>query len=798
MCQGALPLSLRWQAWGRVAMVCVLPLAGLLLASPAQAQDPTLPKSATAKAFKATPGQMFGPRQKLDKSQPLYLQGDQLVYDTKGNRVIARGNVEIFYNNNVLTADEVIYDQAANTLTAVGNAVLKDPNGNIIRADRYTLTDDFRDGFVESLNVLSKDQTKITADRATRREGQITEYRNGKFTPCKSDGSTPPLWCISAATVVHDEAAQTLTYQDATFEMFGYPIGYLPYFQHPDPSVKRRSGFLMPEYGTSSTLGYGVEIPYYFVLAPNMDFTFHPQYWSRQGVLWQGDFRHKLSNGEYSVKLAGIEQGTGVTDGRAVDPTDGWRGSVVTKGQFSLSSWWKFGWDATIESDDTFRRFYKLDSILLSDRVNQMYLTGLSDRNYFSAKLYQFGGLLLSDTARAESYVHPIIDYNYIAGQPVLGGELSFKANAVSFSRSDATSTGKFQTLQRATAEVNWRRKMIDQLGITYTPFGQVRGDVFDAENFVDPSTGNIVAQDSGARGIASGGVTVSYPWVANTAGASHIVEPIGQIIVRQASVTQRQLPDEDAKSLIFDDTNLFEIQKFSGYDRIETGTRANVGVQYTFQANNGGYARVLAGQSYHLTGTNAYTERGVDYDIPALAKPIFNTSNGLETARSDYVLGIYLAPSDAFRIISQSRFDETDFALAREDLGIALRLGPASLGAVYTYTQDNTILGITGKAQQDITGSLTLALTNNWSLTGSVRYDLDDSRLLTDTLQLKYSDECFMISAIYTETYINDPARYLIPDRTVMFRMAWKYLGEYKYATNVVDNLYGGVSTAP
>ncbi len=71
MCQGALPLSLRWQAWGRVAMVCVLPLAGLLLASPAQAQDPTLPKSATAKAFKATPGQMFGPRQKLDKSQPV-------------------------------------------------------------------------------------------------------------------------------------------------------------------------------------------------------------------------------------------------------------------------------------------------------------------------------------------------------------------------------------------------------------------------------------------------------------------------------------------------------------------------------------------------------------------------------------------------------------------------------------------------------------------------------------------------------------------------------------------------------
>ena len=345
--------------------------------------------------------------------------------------------------------------------------------------------------------------------------------------------------------------------------------------------------------------------------------------------------------------------------------------------------------------------------------------------------------------------------------------------------------------MERATAEVNWRRKMIDQVGITYTPFAQVRGDVWQLNNFKDPSDPNkdsFVAEDTGARGIASGGVTISYPWVANTAGASHIIEPIGQIIVRQASVTQRQLPDEDAKSLIFDDTNLFEIQKFSGYDRIETGTRANVGLQYTFQANNGGYARFLAGQSYHLTGTNAYAEQGID----AAGNPIFNTTNGLETARSDYVLGVYLAPSDAFRIISQSRFDEADFGLAREDLGVALRLGPAQLSAVYTYARSDTVLGIVGQAQQDITGSLTLALTDRWSLTGTIRYDLDDSRLLTDSLQLKYSDECFMVAAVYSETYINDPARYLTPDRTIMLRFAWKYLGEYHYSTNVLDHLYG------
>ena len=120
--------------------------------------------------------------------------------------------------------------------------------------------------------------------------------------------------------------------------------------------------------------------------------------------------------------------------------------------------------------------------------------------------------------------------------------------------------------------------------------------------------------------------MTIAYPWVANTAGGSHVIEPIGQIIARQATVRQDNLPNEDAQSLVFDDTNLFEVTKFSGYDRIETGTRANVGLQYTFQSNGGGYARVLAGESFQLAGDNPYTNPGIDAvrqpDVHALQRP--------------------------------------------------------------------------------------------------------------------------------------------------------------------------------
>ena len=102
------------------------------------------------------------------------------------------------------------------------------------------------------------------------------------------------------------------------------PIFYLPYFQHPDPSVKRQSGFLMPSHSNSSTLGYSVEVPYYFALAPNADFTLHPRYFSDHGVLWQGEWRHRLATGQYNVKFAAIDDDSAPPDQRPgmarVDP----------------------------------------------------------------------------------------------------------------------------------------------------------------------------------------------------------------------------------------------------------------------------------------------------------------------------------------------------------------------------------------------------------------------------------------------------------------------------------------------
>ena len=158
-------------------------------------------------------------------------------------------------------------------------------------------------------------------------------------------------------------------------------------------------------------------------------------------------------------------------------------------------------------------------------------------------------------------------------------------------------------------------------------------------------------------RGTAVGGAEYRYPFIGTTGSVAHVFEPIAQVIGRPDSVgvDQSEIPNEDAESLVFDDTILFDIDKFSGYDRIETGTRANVGVRYTAQLPSGAYARAVFGESYQLAGQNS-----------------FDDNSGLGTRSSDYVSGLYLQAARYLSLVGQARFDQETFDLMRTDLGSA------------------------------------------------------------------------------------------------------------------------------
>ena len=262
----------------------------------------------------------------------------------------------------------------------------------------------------------------------------------------------------------------------------------------------------------------------------------------------------------------------------------------------------------------------------------------------------------------------------------------------------------------------------------------------------------------------------------------SHVIEPIGQVIARQASIDQNALPDEDSKSLVFDDANLFDWNKFSGYDRIETGTRANVGLQYTFQASYGGYARLLAGESYQLAGANAYANPGIGPD----GNPVFTPYSGLQTSRSDYVLGAYMSPISyaAAHLAEPLRPEHARSAargcghpsLARTGVGIGRLCLPQ-------HRSDQRHLHSPSRTSPATSGSRSPTA---GASRRPLRYDIDADQLASDMFQARYADECFVLTATYTDNLYHNPD--IVDGQTLMVRFELKHLGQFGYATNSLD----------
>ena len=710
-----------------------------------------------------------------DKASPLLLQADDLVYDNRNNRVIARGNVEIYYNDNVLLADEIVYDKSANTLSAIGNVRLKDSDGSVVNAERLTLSADFRDGFIRSLRALTQDDTRVAASNAYRK-GDKTIFENGVVTackPCEANPDRPPIWRVKSERVIDDKTDQNVYYENSVFEVFGIPVAWVPWFYTPDPSVKQRSGFLAPSYAVDSSLGYMVGIPYYWGISPNYDLTLTPEFTTKAGYFMQADWRQRLWNGAYEVKLAGAfnDQAQDFLGDR------NWRGSVETKGSFALNAHWTVGWNAILESDDTFRRFYKLDDIYATERVSSVFLTGMGDRNYFNMTVAQYGNLTgnvynydtntYQQTVTATSY--PVIDYNYIHNKPVFGGELSFDVNALALNVHDPASllSPVYRgTMNHIVTQTEWRRTLTDEIGERFTPFIIGRADLYNVSNFqdIDGVTGR---SDTFTRQMIGGGLDYRYPFVAHTESASHVIEPVAQIIARGGG-SNSNVPNEDSQSLVFDDTLLFDINKFSGYDRIENDTRANVGLQYTYQNYNGVSLRAVGGESVHLAGSNPY-----------------DPTTGLGTTASDYVFGGYVDYMNRFRLLTQFRVSEQNLGFSSQNYSLQTKLGFFQGALSYVSVAAQPQLGFL-TSRDEIAGFSAVKLNDEWTVFGDLRYDIEFNQWVRNSAGIQYADECFILSVTYQQTYIS----YLdiVPSTSVLVRVGIKGFGQQTTPSSIGD----------
>lgn len=750
---------------------------------------------------------------KAKPQDKLLVEATELVYDKNTDKVSAIGNAQLYYQGRTLEADRVTYDRKNKRVYAEGNARMTDSTGTKYYGSRFELTDDFKNGFIDSLSSEAPDKQRFSAARAERVNGQTATFERGTYTacePCKDDPSKPPLWQVRAARITHKTDEQTIYYEQAALEFWGVPIAYMPVFTTPDPSVTRKSGFLAPGVVVKKSLGYGVSTPYFWAVAPNMDLLLTPTFLTRQGVLGQAEWRHRLDNGVYTVKAAGIFQ----QERGAFYPSPlgagnrTFRGSIETTGKFFINERWKWGWDIAASTDKFFYSNYRVRTESLAntftrESISTLYLNGQGERSWFDLRGYYFRPLTNQDWQRQQAIVHPLVDYDRRFSNPYIGGEIGVNANFASISRSAAffralrsptdpisyifsgTATDKkgsypyalYDTCttyvtgkcllqgiggmySRASVALSWRRTFIDPLGQTWTPFASLRGDLayvrLNETNYAsDPTSLTTYGNDKqrfflddksdyAVRFMPTVGLEYRYPFIARYGSTTHQLEPIAQLVVRPNETKIGKLPNEDAHSLVFDDTTLFSANKFSGYDRVEGGVRANYGLQYSLTTDGGGYGNILVGQSYQLAGANSFNR----YDL-------MNTglASGLETKQSDYVGRITIAPVSNFSMTARGRFDEKNFAARRIEVGANLAVGPMSFSTVYARLGAQPEIGQPLR-REGWFNALRVQLPSNWYVSGSVLLDMD--RYLSDranhianpTLYPKYNNTPFRISS--------------------------------------------------
>jgi LPS-assembly protein len=756
-----------------VALCALAPMASL----PARAQSATVDSLAP----------------NIPPDAKLILAANELVYNRDSDTVTARGAVQINYGGYQLVAKQVIYDQTTGQLKATGDIEFIEPTGNRVYAQELNLSDDFANGFANALRIETTDLTKIAATSGERVNGEEMILNNGVYTactPCATDPTHRSLWQIKAERVVQNGRTHTVRLEHARFEMFGKPIAYFPMLEVPDHTVKRKTGVLFPKFSYTQKLGLGIGVPYYIAIAPDMDATITPNVYTRQGFLMEGEFRKQFHSGLVTLRAAGIQQMRPevFTDGTSDREVDG-RAMIASVGTFQINPRWAFGWEVMTQTDNNFSRTYDLSGY--DDRIirNQVYLNGIGRRNYLDLRAFYFDvqDADPNDVAERQQAIPQTLDYEYIAPNPVFGGQLAATVNLTNVERDRLDryfmgSSWRFPGLDggtsRLTAELEWKRQYVMPGGLVFTPLLAARGDALRLD-MTDPGSrydGNFDTADSATRGMLTAGLETRYPILVTTDGGSHVFEPMAQVYVRPNEQLAGGLPNEDAQSFVFDATNLFERDKFSGFDRIEGGTRANVGIRYTGTLDSGYTMRSVIGQSYQLSGENSFASADL---VNAGA------NSGLEYDSSDYVGMAGLTTPGGWALSYSSRLDRKDLSLRRTDTRVGFENYRLQAAMTYTRIAAQPLYGFP-EDNDEVQTIAALKFRDYWSVFGSVTYDINNSNLARSGVGLTYDDRDTIFSIVYENT--RDTGSTIANDWSIGARLSFRTLGDINVGDTTLD----------
>lgn len=715
------------------AAALVLAAATLGYALPAHAQDS---------------GESSPAGQETEEQRQVAFEANELSYDTDNDVVTATGNVIMRSGEQSVRADQVSWDRKANTIAASGNIRFVDGDGNVLYTDNLTLTDDLKVGAMQNMLLALREGGRLAANAGERAEDGTVVLTHAAYSACavEDDAGCPrtPSWRIVAERVIYDPEANRVRFKGAMLEMFGTRLIPIPRLEVATDG-RAISGLMIPNLRISPSNGVEISQSYYHRLADNQDLSVTGYVYTEAPPMIGAQYRALLDKGAfqitgYATRSARIPIGP-ETDTDTVTQQD-WRGYFFGNGRFQFSPEWSLTASARVASDRTFLRRYDISR---DDRLRSTFnVERIDDNSYLTIQGWATQTMRSGDSQGQVPIVLPMIDYRRRIDDPVLGGKVQLQLNSLAITRTNGQDT------QRAFAGAQWDLRRITGMGQEVTLTALLRGDVYHSDQ--NELTSTVTYQgDRGwqARGVALGAVDVKWPFVGEFLGGTQVFTPRVQVVA-SPQIRNLAVPNEDARAIDLEDSNLFALNRFPGYDRVEDGVRFTYGFDWQFN-KPGLKIKTTIGQSYRLTTEPTLLPDGT----------------GISERVSDFVGRTEVRYKDFVKVTHRFRLDKDNLAVRRNEFDLTVGSNRTYFEAGYLRLNRDIAEDIEDlQDREELRVAGRVAFAKYWSAFGSAVINLtdrnEDPTLTSDgfeplrtRLGVAYADDCLELGFTWRRDYV-------------------------------------------
>lgn len=612
-----------------------------------------------------------------------------------------------------ITADKIEYDVKSETIKTSGDTEIVNQSGQ-----RMTLTDSYLSKNGENLSgsdikLWLGDHVYVESDNIVR-SGIDTIAYDATFTACDNCDAFGDAWTITTKKITHDMESRMLRFYSPVLRTYDIPVFWLPFFEMPDPGIKHKSGFLMPDFGSTNNMGTQINIPLYISFSDTHDLTFTSSILTKENPLFQIEHRLNLNHSQYRTQGA-------YTHNR--DGEDRWyifNNDVIELGDYARATVY-----LERASDKTFLQKYGFYE-------DQPYLDSGATIELFGESGYVVADAHIFQELRATTGQYSVPSGNILPNvRATYQTAPLFKETYVKLNADVLGISGDGTASQRLVGDARIVSPWTLWGGNRITASVSARYDVY---NFYHTDIVD-VADFSGLkdRFLPSGYVEWGLPLFRPSDNWTHVIEPRARFTAMRRTGEDQFTFNNDSAGTFLSDTTLFSDNRFSGLDLWENGTYADYGMRYSAFNQSGQMIEVFLGQTY-------------DFSERADTDP----NSGFHNGASDFVGRIEYDNSKWIDLA-------TRFRLSREDLSprhvetsaiIGTSRNFINIGHIWSqqfidsHTQDDSI--------NELMAGIGIQLTDRWSLRFNALYNMTNGQFQRHGGGIFYTHPCYYLSVEY------------------------------------------------